>query len=541
VADRTPALPDAAYVVHEDREGGERARRRGERFATAGVEISFRAEPEGLTVVVAAPPRPHGHDGLSRVVLRWRHRLPSSTLVLGDAWERSYGDLQWRHLQPDRVLPWSWLAYDEASGHATGMGVRVRPRAFCAWTVDERGCSLWLDLRNGGAPVRLGERVLDAATVVAVDGQPGESPYALQRRLTAAMCSDPLPVREPVVGANNWYYAYGVGFGPEQVLADTETIVELADGHPVKPFSVIDAGWSPGGTCPGGPWTAGLPGTFDDMPGLAAAIAARGARPGIWMRPAALSFVDDPRRLRPGPRPAKEQPLDISLAENLQTIRDDVARLVGWGFELVKHDFSTFDAFGRWGPAMGVAMTEPGWHFADRSRTNAELLLGLYEAIRDGAGDAVLIGCNTVGHLAAGLVEVQRTGDDTSGRDWERTRRMGVNTLAFRLAQHRTFFVVDPDCVPCTLQTPWERNRQFLDLVARSGTALFVSVDPAARSPRVDADLRAALRLALDGGEPGGVEPLDWLHATTPARWRTGTTEREYDWIEPSGAWLLAP
>lgn len=121
---------------------------------------------------------------------------------------------------------------------------------------------------------------------------------------------------------------------------------------------------------------------------------------------------------------------------------------------------------------------------------------------------------------------------------------MGVNTLAFRLAQHRTFFVVDPDCVPCTPRTPWERKRQFLDLVARSGTALFVSVDPTARTPQVDADLRAAVRVALDGGEPGGVEPVDWLHSTTPTRWRPtrsrrGAEEYEYDWVEAHGASLL--
>ena len=29
-----------------------------------------------------------------------------STEVLGDAWERSYGDLAWTHTIPDRVLPW---------------------------------------------------------------------------------------------------------------------------------------------------------------------------------------------------------------------------------------------------------------------------------------------------------------------------------------------------------------------------------------------------------------------------------------------------
>ncbi len=527
-------IPDAAYVVRDGGDGLRQARLDGERFSTAGVEIAVRPGTEGLGIEVECA----GGVELSWIVLRWQRDLPGTTLVLGDAWERSYGDLQWRSLQPDRLLPWYWLGHDPAAGTTTGMGVRVRPHAFCSWTVDEAGSSLWLDLRNGGGPASLGDRVVPAATVVAVDA--GGSAYDAHRELTAAMCADPRPVREPIVGCNNWYYAYGRDFGPPQILRDAETIVGYASGHAVRPFCVVDAGWTPGGGAPGGPWTAGTPGLFDDMPGFAADIAARGARPGVWMRPAALTTVDDPDRLRAGPRPAREQPLDLTLQANLDTIRADLARLVGWGFELVKHDFSTFDAFGRFGPAMGVGLTDHGWHFADRTRTNAEILLRLYEVIREGAGDAVVIGCNTVGHLAAGLVEVQRIGDDTSGREWERTRRMGVNTLAFRLAQHGSFFVADADCVPCTPQTPWHLNRQFLDLVARSGTALFVSVDPAARTPETDADLCAAVRLALDGGDPDGVEPLDWLHTTAPRQWRTHAGRQGFDWTEPSGAFLLA-
>ncbi len=211
-------------------------------------------------------------------------------------------------------------------------------------------------------------------------------------------------------------------------------------------------------------------------------------------------------------------------------------RIRGWGFELIKHDFSTFDAFGRFGERMELDLTGAGWNWADRSLTNAEVLLAFYRTIRAAAGDVAIIGCNTVGHLAAGLVEVQRIGDDTSGRQWERTRRMGVNSLAFRLAQHGTFFTADADCVPCTPVTPWEKNRQFLDLVARSGTALFVSVDPQSRTAAIDADLRAALKVALDGGEPGSVEPLDWLTTTSPRRWRIGGSERTFDWLEPAGA-----
>jgi alpha-galactosidase len=344
------------------------------------------------------------------------------------------------------------------------------------------------------------------------------------------MCDDPLRTPEPVVGSNNWYYAYGVDFGPQEILRDASTIVELADDHRVRPYAVVDAGWSPGGDCPGGPWTHGIRGRFDDMPGLASDIAARGARPGIWVRPTALSFVDDESRLRSGPRPAPQQPLDLTLEQNLETIRADVERLVGWGYELVKHDFSTFDMFGRWGFEFGREMTDAGWSFADHSLTNAEILLRLYRTLRAAAGDAVLIGCNTVGHLAAGLVELQRTGDDTSGRAWDRTLRMGVNTLPFRLAQHETFFMVDADCVPCTPQTPWEKNRQFLDLIARSGTALFLSVDPQARTAQTDRDMRAALQIALDGGVPGGLEPLDWLETNYPSRYGADSETLTYTW-----------
>ena len=225
-----------------------------------------------------------------------------------------------------------------------------------------------------------------------------------------------------------------------------------------------------------------MPGLFDDMGGVAADISARGARPGIWFRPGALSFVDDPNRLRAGPRPAPEQPLDLSRPDNLAAIADDVRRLVGWGYQLVKHDFSTFDHFGRWGPEMGRQLTDPGWAPADRSVTNAEILLGLYRTIREAAGEALVLGCNTVGHLAAGLVDIQRTGDDSSGKFWERTRKMSVNTLAFRLPQHRSFFALDADCVPCTTATPSAARVAAPHLVARSGTALFVSVDP--RGPR---------------------------------------------------------
>ncbi|MEI9863759.1 MAG: hypothetical protein WDN00_04220 [Limisphaerales bacterium] len=227
-----------------------------------------------------------------------------------------------------------------------------------------------------------------------------------------------------------------------------------------------------------------------------------GVRPGIWMRPTALMKADDAKRLRAGPANAEEKPLDLTLPENLELIREDVARVRSWGYDLIKHDFSTYDVFGKWGFQMGAELTDGRWNFHDSKLTNAEIILRLYRTLRAGAGDAVLLGCNTIGHLGAGLFEVQRTGDDTSGRDWERTRRMGVNTLAYRMPQNGTFFACDADCAAHTEFTTVEFDRQYLDLVARSGTALFISVDPRTIQPEQKKAFCAAMKTALSGGTP---------------------------------------
>jgi alpha-galactosidase len=197
-----------------------------------------------------------------------------------------------------------------------------------------------------------------------------------------------------------------------------------------------------------------------------------GVRPGIWLRPLyTTAAIPDSAKLRPRAG-ARQSFMDPTVPEMLATVREDIQRLVAWGFEMVKHDYTSFDLMGRWGSAMNAEITDANWHFADRSRTNAEVVLGLYRAIREAAGSALIIGCNTFGHLAARLVELQRTGDDTSGRDFNRTRRMGVNTLAFRAPQHRTFFDLDADCAPITPDLPWDLAARWLDLVAAARRCL---------------------------------------------------------------------
>ncbi len=525
-----PDLPTRVFIDHDGARLGP-TDRQGSRFTSDRAAVNLVAASAGWDVRVTCPTGP-----LARVVLRWETTFPGDTLFLGDHWERGYGDLQWRFLQPERVMPWYFAAHHAASGRTFMAGVKTQPAALCFWTVDAAGISLWLDFRNGGSPCLPGDREIAAATVVSLAAAAEETPQSALTRFCRLLCPAPRLAAAPIYGNNNWYYAYGHNFDADAMLRDAAFLADIASGHANRPYCVIDAGWTPGSSCPGGPWTAGDAKRFPDMPGLAAGMKRLGVRPGIWMRPTALMTVEDPRRLRAGPCTAQEKPLDLTLPENLALIHDDVARIRSWGFELIKHDFSTYDVFARWGFEMGAELTESGWHFHDQSLTNAEIILRLYRTLRTGAGDAVLLGCNTIGHLGAGLFELQRTGDDTSGLTWERTRRMGINTLAFRLPQHGTFFASDPDCAAHTGQTPWEFDRQYLDLVARSGTALFVSVDPRTIEPGQKAAFRAAMQTALSGGSPGGCEPLDWLHTTAPRVWRFGGEQVTYHWEEPAGA-----
>lgn len=524
-------LPSRVFV-DADGKGPVTAERSGDCFTAGSVEVTLRAAGTAVDVRCHCP-----KGALAGVILRWEERFETDTLFLGDHWERGYGDLQWRFLQPERVMPWYFAGHHPGSGRTFLAGVKTQPSAMCFWTVDAGGISLWMDFRNGGSPSVPGDREISAATVISAIAAPDESPMAAMTRFCRMLCARPRLPAGPICGNNNWYYTYGVGFDAKAVLRDAEFLADVSSGNATRPYCVVDAGWTAGpSVCPGGPWLRGDEKRFPDMPGLANEIKKLGVRPGIWMRPTALMSVPDPRLLRPGPFNQAEKPLDLTLPENLALIRDDVARVHSWGFELIKHDFSTFDAFGKWGFEMGAEMTDEGWHFKDRSLTNAEIILRLYRALRAGVGEGLLLGCNTIGHLGAGLFEVQRVGDDTSGKVWERTRRMGVNTLAFRMPQHGTFFVNDADCAAHTNKTPWELDRQFLDAVARSGTALFISVDPVSVEPAQKSVFRSAMQLALNGAKAGDCEPLDWLYTTAPRQWRFGNDQVTYNWEEPFGA-----
>jgi alpha-galactosidase len=514
--------PDSvtAYAGREQRIALEKS---AHRFAARNIAVEFMVQGSGADAYLTSP-----DIALTHLHARWLTKVDEGLLCFGDDWERSYGTLCWQPMTPERVMPWYCATHDGQCVH--GYGVKTGAAALCFWQIDPQGVSLWMNVCNGGEGVELGERRLHLATVVTRDGKDGEPPLAALRGFCAQMNPAMRP-SERVWGVNDWYYAYGHN-SAQMLFQMTDIVLELAPARGPRPFTVVDDGWKDGSSA------------FPSMAEFASSLRKKGVRPGIWIRPLiADSSMDEnqllsDRRFGDRAERAREKAFDPTIPEALDRVLEKVKRVASWGFELIKHDYSTFDLLGRWGNEMGASPTYPGWHLHDRTRTNAEIIRDLYESIRRASGDRIqILGCNVVGHLSAGLFELQRTGDDTSGKDWERTRRMGVNTLAHRLCQQGTFFQLDADCVAVTADIPWSLTRQWLDVVARSQTALFISPDPSV----VGAEQKSALReaFALFASDAGPAEPANLFHGTTPEIWRSkgdGTGEKRYAWSGSEGA-----
>ena len=479
---------------------------------------------------------------LTYLVLRWNHAWNDEIRVLGDHWERGYGDLEWRGIVPERCIPWYALIHHVKSRRSEGFGVETGANCFASWRIDNSGISLVLDLRNGGMGVQLGNRSLHAATLLSISSHDNESAFAFAHRFCRSLCQSPRLSKHPVYGGNDWYYRYGNN-SASTVREDATLIRDLSPDTLNNPAFVVDAGWSPTGSCNGAPYDRGSTG-FPDMSGLATWMRHHSVRPGIWIRPLLTT-----EKVPTSWRVSKHHPfgtqessyLDPSVPEVINLVQTDIHRLAGWGYEVIKHDFTTYDILGRWGFQMLPEVTSGGWSFADRTKTSAEIIRHLYVAIREAATDATIIGCNTIGHLTAGLFELQRSGDDTSGKIWERTRKMGINTLAMRLPQHQAFFSIDADCVGVTRDVSWTKTKQWLDVVARSGTPLFVSPDPAAVGTAQTVALKAAFAYAARPHVTS--EPIDWLDTTSPQRWRQAESGDVvlYNWDEFIGSSGLIP
>ena len=266
-----------SFITVETEDGSWIGEKDAQKTEKDDVVVTYETTPEAEEVWLTAD-----QTKVKTIKFRWNTPVNKKSRILGGSWERTYGDVDWKGVSGSRFMPWYFLA---AVGETvTGYGVKVRPSAMCFWQADTRGITLVMDVRCGGIGVQLSGRKLRAAQIVAMQTE-GMGTFESAREFCKVMCTDPIFPDYPVYGSNNWYYAYGDS-SEEEILQDTDYIVELTQGVDNPPYMVIDDCWQEHHRLDeynGGPWKKGNI-KFPDMGALAKKLEEKGVRPGIWVR-----------------------------------------------------------------------------------------------------------------------------------------------------------------------------------------------------------------------------------------------------------------
>ncbi|MEQ1788724.1 MAG: glycoside hydrolase family 36 protein, partial [Acidimicrobiales bacterium] len=350
------------------------------------------------------------------------------------------------------------------------------------------GIELWIEAFLGGAVLQPGERrELHEVTFAEGEGDPSPLLEAWAGALGAvghARTTAPYQV-----GWCSWYHYFH---------AVTEADLRANLAHAASwPFDVfqLDDGFQPAI----GDWLHTNDKFPTDVDGLAAAIAAEGRTPGIWIAPFLAGADSEVAGGHPdwlAIHAATGTPL-VGMANEawggavntLDTTNPDVldhleavARgLVEAGYPYLKLDFT-------YAPSIRGTYADPG-------RTPAQRVRAGFEAIRRGAGpDTFLLGCGAPIGMAVGLVDGMRIGADVA--PWwhpqdDQYRPPGHtggepatvnawrNTLS-RSFLHRKLWLNDPDCLMLRTERTRlepEQMRAWALAVGVSGGMALVSDD----------------------------------------------------------------
>lgn len=481
-------------------------------------EVKFAVKDSVLNITLY----PNG-DAVKYIRLRWNGDISSVNSLLGDSFVRSQtDDVLWHAFLPHYQMPWYFYTNDGECLH--GYGVKTGCNSFASWYADAYGITLMLDVRNGSSGVICDE--LLCAKVVCREGLSGENMYNAAHEFCKLMCDKPNLPQTAIYGLNNWYWAYGA-IEEKVVLEEAEYLGKLTKGFKNRPFMTIDDGWQVAhvkGKYNGGPWNLTNE-NFESMQATAEKIHNLDCKAGIWIRLLlTLSHVPSEASYN-SPYTQSAIVLDPSHEYSKQKIYNDVKMLSGWGFDMIKHDFSFFDLFG------ATLSNNMPPHFYDKTKTNAQIVREFYELVQSAAGDTLIMGCNTVNHLAAGVHQIQRSGNDTSGRHFEFTRRYGVHSM-MRAPQNNAFFKTDPDCAAFTEKVSTPLNLDFLEMAAITGSATFASVTPGILNAQEEKRLQEIFSIA-DKIEPQDYATIrDWTRTAVPSEFEYLGKPYNYNWYK---------
>ena len=503
---------------------------RFEEDLTNDVKYEYKVDGNSAKVIVYPSGSP-----VKYLKLRFSGDLQKVDKVFGDQWERvgirAY--LEWRSMMASRILPWYCYLLEE--GKMSCYGVKTGADCFAFFQVDTDGITLFLDLCCGADGTDLQAPLL-ACEVVELFGEKGEDCYQVACKFAKRMCENPVLPKQPIFGVNNWYWAYG-DISHEIVMEETDQLIKLTKGCKHRPYMIIDDGWEKNrvigltgenGVYIGGEWEPNE--RFGDMRKTAEGIRAKGAKPGIWFRPL-LTREELPEEVKLC-QASGGTVLDPSHPFTLKKVEQEARKFVEWGFELIKHDFTTIEATGivtLSSEQIDYGICKADRHYFDRTKTTATILKNLYKAIQKGAGDSEVIGCNTISHLTAGIHSTYRIGNDTSGRAFEWTRRDGVNSV-MRLPLNNVFYNADPDCAPFTERVKFEANLDFLEMCALTGMTTLASIRPGVLSEEEMKEVNRVFLIADADKERYGL--LDFDKNAFPERFVSadGKEIRRFNW-----------
>ena len=89
-------------------------------------------------------------------------------------------------------------------------------------------------------------------------------------------------------------------------------------------------------------------------------------------------------------------------------------------------------------------------------------------------------------------------------------------------------YATDADCVGLTTKIDWQKNKQWMDLVANSGTPLFISAQPEATGAAQKEFIKKCFTTASKKLPLG--EPLDWMENEFPKKWKLNGETVDFNW-----------
>ncbi len=334
----------------------------------------------------------------------------------------------------------------------------------------------------------------------------------LSHRLAAS--HRPILTSAPPSGWCSWY-CFGPKVTAEQVLANLDRIAREIPG---LRYIQIDDGYQPAM----GDWLETGAAFGGNVQAVLGQIRARGFQPAIWVAPFIAEaesqvfkqhpdwFVKDadgaPLRAdrvtfggwRRGPWYALDgthPEAQVHLERVFRTMRHE------WGCTYFKLDANFWGAI-------------HGGRFHDPRATRIEAYRRGMEAVRRGAGDAFILGCNHPIWPSLGLIHGSRSSNDIR-RDWKRIETTARQNL-MRNWQNGRLWWNDPDAVVLTGELPENEYRFHASAIYATGGMILSGDDLTSISPERLAMLRklqpptgAAARFADDRLQVGIVQFQD--------------------------------